>query len=66
MSQNYYIVKREDGMYYRGKGENKWGQYYNQATIYRIKGQAEQSVEMEAYRGNKCKVVEVEIKEIDT
>ena len=40
----YYIIKNPDtGLYFRGKGVNRWGKYLNQASIYRIKGQAESS-----------------------
>ena len=40
----YYIIKNPDtGLYYRGKGVNRWGKYMNQASIFRIKGQAESS-----------------------
>ena len=42
----YYVIKDADtGMYWRGKGVNKWGQYYNQCSIFRIKRQAENSIE---------------------
>lgn len=40
----YYIIKNPDtGLYFRGKGVNRWGKYLNQASIYRVKGQAESS-----------------------
>ena len=37
----YYVIKNPDtGLYFRGKGVNRWGPYYNQASIYRMLGQA--------------------------
>ena len=40
----YYVIKnQETGLYFRGKGVNRWGKYMNQASIYRIRGQAEGS-----------------------
>lgn len=40
----YYVIKNpETGFYFRGKGVNAWGKYFNQASIYRIKGTAESS-----------------------
>lgn len=40
----YYVLKNPDtGLYFRGKGVNGWGKYFNQASIYRIKGTAESS-----------------------
>ena len=42
----YYIIKNPDtGLYYRGKGVNRWGKYLNQASIFRIKGQVVDSCE---------------------
>ena len=38
----YYVIKNLDtGLYFRGKGVNRWGEYFNQASIYRVKGTAE-------------------------
>lgn len=35
----YYVIKdKNTGLYFRGKGVNRWGKYYNQASIYRFKG----------------------------
>ena len=40
----YYIIKNPDtGLYYRGKGVNRWGKYLNQASIFRVKGQVQES-----------------------
>ena len=34
----YYVVKNKTtGEYFRGKGVNKWGKYFNQASIYRLR-----------------------------
>ena len=42
----YYIIKdKNTGDYYRGKGVNRWGKFYNQASIFRILGQATESLE---------------------
>lgn len=60
----YYVVRnKETGLYFRGKGENKWGKYYNQASVYRIKKLAENAVEEETRRGNPTEVVEIHITE---
>ena len=38
----YYVVRdKNTGLYFRGKGINRWGKYYNQASIYRVKANAE-------------------------
>lgn len=61
---NYYVVKdRNTGLYFRGKGVNKWGQYFNQASIYRLRKMAENAVEEENRRGADCIVVPIEITE---
>lgn len=42
----YYIIKNPDtGLYYRGRGVNRWGKYMNQASIFRVRGMAEESCE---------------------
>lgn len=41
----YYVIKdKKTNQYFRGKGVNRWGKYFNQATIYRVLGQAEFSL----------------------
>lgn len=58
----YYVVRdKNTGLYYRGKGVNKWGQYYNQASIYRIKAHAENTVEEESRRGANPEIVAIRI-----
>ena len=63
----YYIVKNIDtGEYFRGKGTNKWGKYFNQASIYRIKANAEDTAAWEnKQRGANCIVVPIRIIETD-
>ena len=59
---DYFVVKdRNTGLYFRGKGVNKWGKYFNQASIYRLKAMAENAVEEENMRGADCIVVPIEI-----
>jgi hypothetical protein len=59
---DYYVVKnRKTGLYFRGKGVNKWGPYFNQASIYRIRKMAEEAVDMENRRGADCVIVPIEI-----
>lgn len=61
----YYIVKdKNTGLYFRGKGVNKWGKYYNQASIYRIRKHAENAVEEEGWRGADCIVIPIKIIEL--
>jgi hypothetical protein len=62
----YFVVKdKNTGLYFRGKGVNKWGKYFNQASIYRIKAMAENAVEEENRRGADCEVVPIQITETD-
>ena len=63
---NYFVVKdKNTGLYFRGKGVNKWGKHFNQASIYRIKAMAENAVEEEGYRGAACEVIPIQIIETD-
>ena len=62
----YFVVKdSKTGLYFRGKGVNKWGKYFNQASIYRIKAMAENAVEEENRRGAACRVVQINICEVE-
>jgi hypothetical protein len=63
----YYVVKDlNTGLYFRGKGVNRWGKYFNQASIYRLRKNAEESANWEnRCRSTNCKVVEIHICEID-
>ena len=60
----YYVIKNNNsGMYWRGRGTNAWGKYFNQASIYRIKGQAEATKRDLEARGAQVTIVPVVIKE---
>lgn len=60
----YYVIKNiATGEYYRGKGVNKWGKYYNQASIYRIKGSAEFSLKELRRRGDDVEIMAISITE---
>lgn len=60
----YYVVRNKaTGLYFRGKGENKWSKYYNQAAVYRFKKHAENAVVVLAHRGEQTEVVEIRIVE---
>lgn len=64
--EDYYVLRNTDtGMYFRGKGVNRWGKYFNQATIYRIKGTALSSMRDIALRGEKAELVKIRITEVD-
>lgn len=58
----YYVVKDlNTNLYFRGKGVNKWGKYFNQASIYRLKAMAENAVTEENRRGANCVVIPIQI-----
>ena len=58
----YYAIKNnQTQMYYRGKGVNKWGKYYNQASIYRVKGMVEESLDELTRRGEDVKIIPIHI-----
>lgn len=65
---NYWVIKNpETGLYFRGKGVNRWGKYFNQASIYRIKGTAESSCrEINLYHraGEKAVIIPIKIIEL--
>ena len=61
---DYFVVKDlNTDLYFRGKGVNKWGKYFNQASIYRLRAMAENAVEYENRRGANCKVIAIQITE---
>ena len=63
--EDYYVLRNtETGMYFRGKGVNRWGKHFNQATIYRVKGTAEHSIKEVAWRGEKAELVRIKIVEM--
>lgn len=63
--EDYYVLRnQETGMYFRGKGGNRWGKNFNQATIYRAKGTAEHSIKDVAWHGEKAELVRIKIVEL--
>ena len=60
--EDYYVLRNtETGMYFRGKGVNRWGKHFNQATIYRVKGTAKATIKEVAWRGEKAELVRIKI-----
>jgi hypothetical protein len=60
----YYVIKNKTtGEYYRGKGVNKWGKYFNQASIFRVKGTVMSSWEELSRRGDDVEIVPIQIVE---
>ena len=61
----YYVIKNPDtGLYFRGKGVNRWGPYFNQASIYRVRGQVEDScdwINREHRNGERAVIVPIKI-----
>ena len=61
----YYIIKNPDtGLYYRGKGVNRWGKYMNQASIFRVRSMVEEScdwINREQRDGEKAIIVPIKI-----
>ena len=38
----YWAIKNtQTGLFFRAKGKNRWGKYFNQVSVYRIKGMAQ-------------------------
>ena len=63
--EEYYVLRNtETGMYFRGKGVNRWGKHFNQATIYRVKGTAEHNIKEVALHGEKAELVRIKIVEM--
>ena len=64
---DYYVVRNKStGFYFRGKGVNRWGEYYNQASIYRIKAHAQNTANWLNARGEKVEIVPIRITENPT
>jgi hypothetical protein len=65
----YYIIKNPDtGLYFRGKGTNRWGPYYNQASIYRVRGQVQETCDWinRCHRdGERAVIIPIKIIELD-
>lgn len=58
----YYVVRdKNTGLYFRGKGVNRWGKHYNQASIYRIKANAENTIKEVSWRGEQAEIVPIQI-----
>jgi hypothetical protein len=58
----YYVVRdKNTGLYFRGKGVNRWGKYYNQACIYRIRANAENTLKAVSRRGEQAEIVPIQI-----
>lgn len=58
----YYVVRdKNTGLYFRGKGVNRWGKYYNQASIYRIRANAENTIKEVSWRGEQAEIVPIQI-----
>ena len=63
--EDYYVLRnKETGMYFRGKGANRWGKHFNQATIYRVKGTAEHSIKEVSWHGEEAELVRIKIVEL--
>lgn len=61
MTEYYVIKSKETGLYFRGKGANRWGKHYNQATIYLVKRTAEHSIKEIAWHGEQAEIVPIRI-----
>lgn len=61
---NYYVIRnKETGFYFRGKGANRWGKYHNQASIYRMKAHAENTLGWLLRHGEQVEIVPIQIVE---
>lgn len=62
----YFVIRdKKTGLYFRGKGVNRWGKYFNQATIYRVEGSAIASIRDIRYTGGEeVELVPIQIKEM--
>lgn len=64
---DYYVVRNKNtGFYFRGKGANRWGEYHNQASIYRIRANAENTANWLNLRGEPVEIVPIRIIENPT
>lgn len=63
----YYVVRdKNTGLYFRGKGVNRWGKHYNQASIYRIRANAENTIKEVSWHGEQAEIVPIQIFENTT
>lgn len=65
MAQYYVVRDKNTGLYFRGKGVNRWGKHYNQASIYRIKAMAENTIKEVSWRGEQAEIVPIQIVETE-
>lgn len=64
---NYYVIRNKaTGFYFRGKGANRWGKYHNQASVYRMKAHAENTLGWLLRRGEPVEIVPIQIVENPT
>lgn len=61
MSEYYVIRNKTTGLYFRGKGVNRWGKHYNQASIYRMRGMAEHTIKEVAWKGEQAEIVPIQV-----
>ena len=66
MDKYFVIRNKETGFYFRGKGENRWGKYHNQASVYRMKAQAENTHRWLSRYGEPVEIVPIQIVENPT
>lgn len=61
---DYYVIRNKNtGFYFRGKGVNRWGKYFNQASIYRRRSMAESSMQDVVWHGEETEIVPIQIVE---
>ena len=64
--RNHYVIKdKTTGLYFRGKGANRWGKHFNQASIYRVRGTAEHTIKEIAWHGEQAEIVPIQIIEYE-
>ncbi len=63
MDKYYVIRNKETGFYFRGKGANRWGKYHNQASVYRMKAHAENTLGWLLRYGEPVEIVPIQIVE---
>jgi hypothetical protein len=61
MAQYYVVRDKNTGLYFRGKGVNRWGKHYNQASIYRVRKLAENTIKEVSWHGEQAEVVPIQI-----
>ena len=66
MNKYYVIRNKETGFYFRGKGANRWGKYHNQASVYRMKAHAENTLGWLLRCGEPVEIVPIQIVENPT